>query len=104
MKEQQCSHRMISLMAMATMVLHNVCMVHNHGDGTPDIEIPEVDLLESMQKCPFNKCPECIANNVIHCVHLTRGKLTSKRTDMTHYRLELSKQLWARKVQNDLGQ
>ena len=34
-KESQCIHRMITLMTMSTMILHNMCMVLHHESDPP---------------------------------------------------------------------
>ena len=100
-KESQCSHRMITLMAMATMVLHNMCMVHHHVNDPP-VTISRTDILDFMQNCPLHRCHECKQNLVMHCVHMNRTLVRSRSNKMDVYREELSRMLWRRHVQDTL--
>ena len=100
-KESQCSHRMMTLMTMATMVLHNMCMVHHHAHDPP-VTISRTDIADFMRNCPLHRCKQCKENMVMHCVHINRTPMRSRSNRMDVYREELSEMLWRRHVQDTL--
>ena len=109
-REQQCSHSLMSLMIFATMILHNVCQFYSQdpemscGDDYMDDDRTQVDMLRFMQNCPLPRCKKCRTDNVMHCVHRAVPVIDSSPGAQNMYdrREVLANKLWLAKCQDDL--
>jgi len=97
-REQQCSHGMMSLMTYATMILHNICVFHRcTGEFTSD----PADIVTFMEKHPLPRCKACQSENVIHCVHnQPPSRVASANPDMLKRRDIIADKLWVNYVQD----
>ena len=89
-----CDPALYCLILQTTMVLHNMCMIHNEGlhfDGAAD-EIVQTYLKEY----DHGMCPDCKRKKKLHCVHASLERYTPKVLDNNAkaYRNELMETIW----------
>ena len=106
-KEQVVSHETMSLMIYATMILHNVCMVHGNGWGIDYMTDGGLDLLEFMQNYPWPRCQKCKDDEVLHCTHKNYARTVDVRSRagraMERRREEMANKLWHAEVERVLA-
>jgi hypothetical protein len=93
-------HWLAVLIIQTTMILHNMCQVHNEDtymqDATDDV------VLKHLQKFDHGMCPDCKRRNKLHCIHqnMSRFKPTSNST-AEEYKAQLIEEIWERHGQED---
>jgi hypothetical protein len=108
-REQQCSHSLMSKMIFATMILHNVCQFYSQdpemscGDDYMADDRTQVDMHRFMQNYPLPRCKKCRSDNVMHCVHRAVPVIDSSPGAQNMYdrREDLANRLWLAKCQDD---
>jgi len=91
--ESLLSHRVHCLCVMATMVLHNMCMLHR--DDTVQYNNTDADIIAAMQKYKQNLCPSCAKANRFTCCHPFRKLAGKPNGTMVEKRAALSAQYYA---------
>ena len=67
LREMRMEHSTACLIIQTTMILHNMCMVHN-GDVSYDGEADDV-VLEHLEQFDHGMCPDCKRTKKVHCIH-----------------------------------
>jgi hypothetical protein len=108
-REQHCSHGMMTLMIYATMILHNICQFYSNepemscGDDYMADDRTQVDMLRFMQNYPIPRCKKCRIESVLHCVHTVVHVIDSSPAAQNMYdmREDTANRLWLAKCQAD---
>eukprot|EP00951_Prasinocladus_malaysianus_P017943 scaffold142167_cov15-Prasinocladus_malaysianus.AAC.1 len=98
-REQQCSHAVMSLMIYATMVLHNICTIHKESCGDEFLTDQPQHITNFLATRSMPRCKHCVENEVVHCIHKNRSHIKASSTTgaMEKRRDAIAQQLWVAK-------
>lgn len=97
-KANECTHRFMCLMIMASMVLHNICMVHKDDTVKYGTDAEIVEFMETFQQ-PL--CPSCRSKKLYSCEHRHKAHLavTAQGSTAQDTRNKLAQALWDARCQ-----